>query len=80
MTAIQIIVWKEEGDWLGYLRDYPDYWTQGNTLEDLEEHLKDLYGNVTNGVIPATSSTTSAANSVPDNDSDDDTPRSPLAR
>jgi predicted RNase H-like HicB family nuclease len=27
---------------LGYLNDYPDHWTQGETLEDLKEHLHDL--------------------------------------
>lgn len=29
--------------WLGYLEEFPDYWTQGVSLEDLEEHLKDLF-------------------------------------
>jgi predicted RNase H-like HicB family nuclease len=32
--------------WLGYLQDYPDYWTQGETYEDLQEHLKDIYDAV----------------------------------
>jgi predicted RNase H-like HicB family nuclease len=35
--------WKEsDGRYLGYLNDYPDHWTQGETLEDLKEHLHDL--------------------------------------
>ncbi|MCY2986525.1 MAG: type II toxin-antitoxin system HicB family antitoxin [Planctomycetota bacterium] len=42
MSSVKIIVWEEDGAWLGYLQDYPDYWTQGETLEDLREHLKDL--------------------------------------
>jgi predicted RNase H-like HicB family nuclease len=30
--------WKEsDGRYLGYLNDYPDHWTQGETLEDLKE-------------------------------------------
>ena len=29
--------------WLGYLEQYPDYMTQGNSLENLKEHLLDLY-------------------------------------
>ena len=29
--------------WLGYLEEYPDYRTQGETIEDLEDHLKDIY-------------------------------------
>jgi predicted RNase H-like HicB family nuclease len=52
MNTIKIVIWQEDGGWLGYLQDYPDYWTQGDTLEDLKEHLKDLYQNVTGGQIP----------------------------
>jgi predicted RNase H-like HicB family nuclease len=36
---------------LGYLQDYPDYWTQGETLEDLKEHLHDLYADLTSGEL-----------------------------
>ena len=28
MQTIKIVVWDEDGGWLGYLQDYPDYWTQ----------------------------------------------------
>ena len=38
--------------WLGYVEDYPDCMTQGQTLEDLEAHLKDLYEDLTGGHIP----------------------------
>lgn len=38
--------------WLGYLDDYPDYMTQGTSLNDLKEHLQDLYVDLTSGVIP----------------------------
>ncbi len=35
--------WKEsDGHYLGYLNDYPDHWTQGETLEDLKDQLRDL--------------------------------------
>ena len=27
---------------LGFLNDFPDHWTQGESLDDLKEHLKDL--------------------------------------
>ena len=30
----------------------PDYWTQGETLDDLIEHLKDLYLDLSSGQIP----------------------------
>jgi predicted RNase H-like HicB family nuclease len=37
--------WKEaDGRYLGYLNEYPEHWTQGENLDDLKEHLRDLYG------------------------------------
>jgi predicted RNase H-like HicB family nuclease len=33
----------DEGGFLGYLTQYPDYWTQGETLEELERMLASLY-------------------------------------
>jgi len=36
--------WKEpDGRYLGYLNSHPDHWTQGADLDDLKEHLRDLY-------------------------------------
>jgi len=36
--------WKEDdGRYLGYLNEYPDHWTQGETLDDLKEQLRDLH-------------------------------------
>jgi hypothetical protein len=52
MSVVQIMVWKEDDVWVGYLRDYPDYWTQGDSLEELREHLKDLYVDLSAGLIP----------------------------
>jgi predicted RNase H-like HicB family nuclease len=52
MPVVKIVYWEEDGAWLGYLEEYPDYWTQGETLEDLREHLKDLHRDVTSGEIP----------------------------
>ncbi len=50
--VIKIVVWEEDGAFLGYLQDYPDYWTQGKTRKDLYAHLKDLYDDITSGEIP----------------------------
>jgi hypothetical protein len=38
--------------WLGHFEEYPDYVTQGESLEQLEEHLRDLYLDLTRGQIP----------------------------
>ena len=45
--------WKElDGRYLGYLNDYPDHWTQGDNLEDLKDHLRDLLEIFSSEVIP----------------------------
>jgi predicted RNase H-like HicB family nuclease len=51
MHRINIVYWEEDGAWLGYLQEYPDYWTQGESLSDLEAHLRDLYADITGGQI-----------------------------
>jgi predicted RNase H-like HicB family nuclease len=41
---IRFTYWKEsDRKYLGYLNEFPDHWTQGNDLDDLKEHLADLY-------------------------------------
>jgi hypothetical protein len=52
MQSVKFIHWEEDGAWLGYLQDYPDYRTQGDSLDDLREHLKDLYRDITSAQIP----------------------------
>lgn len=52
MQTIKFVRWEDDGAWLGYLADYPDYLTQGDTLEDLKEHLKDLYHDLMSGQLP----------------------------
>lgn len=46
------IYWQEEDMWLGYLEEFPDYWTQGETEQELQENLIDLYRDLTSGEIP----------------------------
>jgi predicted RNase H-like HicB family nuclease len=53
MQTIKIVYWEKDGDWLGYVQDYPDYWTQGKSLENLKEHLRDVYRDITSGEIPS---------------------------
>ncbi len=52
MQLVKIVIWQEGDVWVGYLQDYPDYWTQGESIDDLKEHLKDLYADLTAGLIP----------------------------
>ena len=52
MQTVKYVSWEEDGAWLGFLLDFPDYWTQGKTLDDLREHLRDLYADLTTGELP----------------------------
>ena len=38
-----MIYWKGEEYWLGKLLEHPEIMTQGKTLEELEENLRDAY-------------------------------------
>jgi len=38
--------------WLGYFEEFPDYLTQGETVQELEENLRYLYKDLTGGEIP----------------------------
>ncbi|MBN2103820.1 type II toxin-antitoxin system HicB family antitoxin [bacterium] len=46
------IFYKEEDMFIGYLEEFPDYRTQGTTLEELENNLKDIYQELNSGKIP----------------------------
>jgi len=52
MPSVGFTYWQDGNMWLGYLEQYPDYMTQGTSLEDLKEHLLDLYKDLSSGVIP----------------------------
>ena len=40
---LTMIYWKGEKFWLGKLLEHPEIMTQGETIEELEENLKDAY-------------------------------------
>ena len=44
--------WKDGDHFLGYLDEYPDYQTQGESLEDLKLHRLDLYKDLSTDAIP----------------------------
>ena len=52
MRSIGYTYWQDGEMWLGHLDDYPDYMTQGTSLDDLKEHLADLYKELSSGSIP----------------------------
>ena len=52
METRKYVYWQEDAMWVGYLEEYPDYMTQGETLEELKENLKDVYKELISGSIP----------------------------
>lgn len=40
---MNMIYWKSEKFWLGKLLEHPEIMTQGITLEELEENLREAY-------------------------------------
>ena len=52
MEAKRYVYWQEDDMWIGYLEDYPDYMTQGETMEELKSNLRDIYKELTSGAIP----------------------------
>jgi hypothetical protein len=36
----------QEGGYIGFFNQYPDYWTQGDSVEELEKMLVSLYGDI----------------------------------
>jgi hypothetical protein len=52
METKRFIYFEEEDMLIGWLEEYPDYRTQGTTLEELKDNLRDIYRDLTSGEIP----------------------------
>lgn len=52
MRKARYVHWQDGDMWLGYFEEFPDYMTQGESLAELEENLRDLYKDLTGGEIP----------------------------
>ena len=50
---LTMIYWKSEKFWLGKFKEYPEIMTQGETLEELEENLRDAYHEMILEDLPA---------------------------
>ncbi len=42
-TKIKMVYWKGKKFWLGKILEHPEIMSQGETVEELEENLKDAY-------------------------------------
>ena len=50
--TIKYVHWRSGNMWVGYLQDFPDYLSQGETVKELQANLKDLYADLSGGHIP----------------------------
>ena len=42
-TKLTMVYWKSKKFWLGKLMEHPEIMTQGRTLAELEQNIKDAY-------------------------------------
>ena len=42
-TKLKMVYWKGKKFWVGRLLEHPEIMTQGETLEELEENMKEAY-------------------------------------
>nr|VFJ57202.1 MAG: hypothetical protein BECKDK2373C_GA0170839_105810 [Candidatus Kentron sp. DK]VFJ60402.1 MAG: hypothetical protein BECKDK2373B_GA0170837_10927 [Candidatus Kentron sp. DK] len=52
-TRLKYTYWQDGDMWIGYLDEYRDYMTQGETMDELRENLMDIYEELTGDHIPA---------------------------
>jgi len=52
-VVLKYTYWQDEDMWLGYLDEYNNYMTQGESLDELRENLMDIYKELASGRIPA---------------------------
>ena len=48
---LQYSSWKEDDFYLGYIDEYPQYPTQGESLTDLENGLREIYEWIKDGTL-----------------------------
>jgi predicted RNase H-like HicB family nuclease len=53
MITVTMVYWKSEQFWLGKLLEHPEVITQGETIEELEENLRDAYRLLILDDVPA---------------------------
>jgi len=49
---MNMIYWKGDKFWVGKLFEHPEIMTQGNTLKELEENMKEAYILMTMDDVP----------------------------
>jgi hypothetical protein len=52
MNTLGFTYWQDGPHWVGYLDEFPDYVTQGESLDGLKANLVDIHGDLSSGAIP----------------------------
>jgi predicted RNase H-like HicB family nuclease len=50
-TPLEYTYWQDDDMWIGYFDEYPDYMTQGETMDELKDNLIDIYKELNSGHI-----------------------------
>ena len=53
METKKFVYYQEDEMFIGWLEEFPDYRTQGSSLDELKENLLDLFQDLTSGSIPS---------------------------
>ena len=52
MRNVKYTFWRDGEFFLGYLNEYPDYWSQAYSKEELMDNLRDLLVDLESGEVP----------------------------
>jgi hypothetical protein len=52
MKTVRLVYWRDGDFWIGHLDEYPDYSTQGMSLQELMENVLDTYADISAGLVP----------------------------
>jgi hypothetical protein len=52
LETLKFVYYQENEFWVGWLEEYPDYRTQGISLDELKDNLRDIYQELSSGKIP----------------------------
>ena len=52
MESLKYVHWQDDEFFIGHFVDYPDYLTQGKSLEELKVNLESLHNDLISKEIP----------------------------
>ncbi len=51
-SHVKMMYWQDGDFWIGYVEEYPDYMSQGLSLDELKENLREIVMDLSSGAIP----------------------------